>query len=164
MPFHALFLRKRCSCRYISVLFLRSRKRHVAAAGTQHWSLSAFTPFGGALLCNRTGRALLPPLPTDQGLLAERRPQPHSAVCAHRPNLAGTHFRIFFFIKAISAHLCHSGHGMQDGGGGGNSGPGRNGRRPGEHLSILSCDRHALSICGSLMTVIHAYTHTIWPW
>ena len=48
----------------ISVLFVRARKRHVAAAGTQHSRLSAFASFGDALLCNRTARALLHPLLT----------------------------------------------------------------------------------------------------
>ena len=36
--------------------------------------------FSGGLLCNST--ALLHPLPTEQGLIAERLPQPRSAVCA----------------------------------------------------------------------------------
>ena len=76
----------------ISVLFVRARKRHVAASGTQHSSLSAFAPFIGALLCNRAARALLRPLPTEQGLLAERLPQSYNAVCAYRPNLAGIRF------------------------------------------------------------------------
>ena len=105
---------KRYSCGYISVLFLRALKRHVAAADTQHLSLSAFTPFSGALLCNRTARALLHPLPTEQGLLAERLPRPSNAAYACHPNFAGIRFRSFVFIKAISAHnhSCHSGHGV----------------------------------------------------
>ena len=76
----------------ISISFVRARKRHVAAAGIQHCSLSAFAAFIGELLCNSTARALLHPLPTEQGLLAERLPQPYNAVCAHRPKLAGIRF------------------------------------------------------------------------
>ena len=60
-------------------------------------------------------RALLHPLLTEQGLLAERLSQPYSAVCAHHPNLAGILFRraeAFCWIKALSTHSCHSGYGM----------------------------------------------------
>ena len=52
------------------------------SAGTQHSSLSASAPYSGALLCNRTARALLHPLLTEQWLLTERLPQTFSAVCA----------------------------------------------------------------------------------
>ena len=68
------------------------RKRHVEAADRQHSSLSAFAPFSGALLCNRTARALLHPLPTEQRLPAERLPRPYNAVRADRPKLASIRF------------------------------------------------------------------------
>ena len=55
-------------------------------------------PFSGALFCNRTTRALLHPLPTEQRLLAERLRQSYNAVCAYCPNLAGIRFRSFFFL------------------------------------------------------------------
>ena len=80
---------------YISVLFVRARKRHVAAFGMQQSNLSAFAPFIGVLLCNRTARALLHPLPnrdSEQGLLAERLSQPYNAARAHRPKLTGIRF------------------------------------------------------------------------
>ena len=57
---------KRYSCGCISVLFLRALKRHVSAADTQHLSLSTFAPFSGAMLCNRTARALLHPCPPNR--------------------------------------------------------------------------------------------------
>ena len=38
-------------------------------------------------------RALLYALPTEQGLLAERFPQPYNVVCAYHPNLAGIRFK-----------------------------------------------------------------------
>ena len=76
----------------ISVLFVCARKRHVAAAGTQHLSVSALASFSGALLCNCIARALLHPLSTEHGLLAKRLPQPYNAVCAYHPNLAGIRF------------------------------------------------------------------------
>ena len=96
-----------------SVLFLRAQKRHVAAAGTQHSNFSASAPFRGALLCNRAACALLYNLPAEQGLLTERL-HPYSAVCAYCPRHAGIRFLsfIYLFIKAISAHSCHSGNGM----------------------------------------------------
>ena len=101
----------------ISLLFVRSRKRHVTAASTQHSSLSAFARFSDAFLCNRTVRALLHPLSvsTQQGLLVERLPHLYNAVCAYQPNLAGIRFRraelFFCWIEALSAHSCHSGYG-----------------------------------------------------
>ena len=109
---------ERHSCRYFSVLFPRARKRHVEAADRQHSSLSAFAPFSGALLCNRTARALLHPLPTEQGLLAERLPQPCNAACTCHLNLAGIRFRVFFLllqpfrpIRAIQGMGCRMGGG-----------------------------------------------------
>ena len=76
------FYEKDALYRKISVLFAHARKRHLTAADTEHWSISAFAPFSGPLLCNRMACALLPPLPTKQGLLAERFPQPYKAVNA----------------------------------------------------------------------------------
>ena len=87
----------------------------MAAAGIQHCSLSAFAAFIGELLCNSTARALRHPLPTEQGLLAERLPQPYNVVCAYHPNLAGIRLRraeLFCWIKALSAQLCHLGYGI----------------------------------------------------
>ena len=69
----------------ISVLFVRARKRHVAVAGTQHSSLSAFAPFSGALLCNHTASTLLHPLPTEQGLLSECLHEAYNAVGGYHP-------------------------------------------------------------------------------
>ena len=76
----------------ISISFVRARMRHVEASGTQHLSPLAIAPFISALLCNRMARALLHPLPTEQGLLAECLPQPYIAVCAHRFKLASIRF------------------------------------------------------------------------
>ena len=89
----------------------------MAAAGIQHSSLSTSAPFSGALLCYRTARALLHPLPADQGLLAERLPQPYTAVCTYCPKLAGIRFRrveFFYFIKSLSGLSCQSGYEMLD--------------------------------------------------
>ena len=52
-------------------------------------------------------------LPTEQGVLAERIPQPYNVVCAYRPNLAGIHFsrsELFCWIKALSPRSCHFGY------------------------------------------------------
>ena len=84
-------------------------------------------------VCNRTARALLHPLPTEQGLLTERLPQPYSVVCAYYPNLAGIHCRSFCYIKSFRPIRAIQGMECRIGG---DSGPGRNGRRPGEPLPI----------------------------
>ena len=65
----------------------------------QHSSPLAFALFIVALLCNLMACALLNPLPTEQGVLAECVPQPFSVICAHRPKLASIHFlqsRVWF--------------------------------------------------------------------
>ena len=64
----------------ISLFYFSLRERHLAAAGTQHSSIPAFAAFEGALLCNRMARALPHPLSTEQGLLAERLPQPYNVM------------------------------------------------------------------------------------
>ena len=101
---------------------------------------SICTFFSGALLCNHMAYAQLHPLPTEQGLIAERLLQPYNVVCAYHPSPAGIRFHraeLFCWIKAFSAHSCHSGCGMSDGvGGGGGSGHGRNGRRQGEPITV----------------------------
>ena len=77
--------------------------------------LSAFAAFSGALLRNRTARALLHTPPTEKGLLAESLPQSYDAVCAYHLNLAGIRVRraeLFCWIKALLAHSCHLGYEM----------------------------------------------------
>ena len=71
--------------------------RLVAAAETQHSSLSAFAPFSDTLLFNGTARALLHRLPAEQGPLAERFPRPCSAACACHSKLAGIRFSSFYY-------------------------------------------------------------------
>ena len=123
----------------ISVIFVRARKRRVGAAGTQHLSLSAFAPFNGALLCNRTARTLLHPLPTEQGLLVKRLPHRSPIMLSVPTTLTSPAFvfrraELFCWINALSVHLCHS---IWDvGWGRGDSGPGRNGCRPGEPIPV----------------------------
>ena len=101
----------------------------MAAAGTQYSHLSTFASFG-ALLCKRTARTLLNPLPTEQGLLAERLPQPDNAGCAYHPSPAFVSAELNFFVelKPFRPIRAIQDMGCRVGGGGGDSGPGRNGR------------------------------------
>ena len=79
--------------------------RNVAASGAQHSIPSAFQPFSGTLLCNRTARTLPHPLPTGQGLLGERLSQSYNSACAYCPSLAAF-VSAAFFPRPVATAAC----------------------------------------------------------